>query len=100
MAISTDNTKLFQAILAMDVYSRGYNAGLSSSGSSSGLAASGLGLAAISTEGLSLNAQSNSFYAARGNATRAPADGGVAGARTGSGEALSGIKTSKGCNSW
>ncbi len=49
MGISTTNADLFRAILAMDAYNRGYNAGIKSPGAAAdqGLLGSQLGLATI-----------------------------------------------------
>jgi hypothetical protein len=62
MPISTDNADLFRAILAMDAYNRGYNAGIKSPGAAAdqGLLGTQLGLATIGIARADVNA---SFFA-------------------------------------
>ncbi len=62
MPISIDNADLFRAILAMDAYNRGYNAGIKSPGAAAdqGLLGSQLGLATIGIARADVNA---SFFA-------------------------------------
>ena len=62
MPISTDNDDLFRAILAMDTYNRGYNAGLGDP--NTGLAGTQIGLATIRRDiDLPGGAQAASFFA-------------------------------------
>jgi hypothetical protein len=51
MGISTTNADLFRAILAMDAYNRGYNAGIKSpnAGPDQGLTGTMIGLASVGT---------------------------------------------------
>jgi ribosome modulation factor len=64
MGISSSNPDLFRAILAMDAYNRGYNAGIGAP--ETGLAGTQIGLASIGTASSSAlnSAERNaSFYA-------------------------------------
>ena len=59
MGISSSNPDLFRAILAMDAYNRGYNAGIKSQGAAEreGLTGTQIGLASVGTRS---NTEANS----------------------------------------
>ncbi len=65
MGISSSNPDLFRAILAMDAYNRGYNAGVRSPGApaTEGLTGSQLGLATVGRREDSQVAKDASFFA-------------------------------------
>ena len=61
MGISTSNPDLMRAILAMDAYNRGYNAGIGDP--NTGLAGTQLGLASLRQDVLPQGFQAASFFA-------------------------------------
>jgi hypothetical protein len=65
MSISTSNPDLMRAILAMDAYNRGYNAGVKSPNAplNEGLTGTQIGLATIGLRKGDLEAQAASFFA-------------------------------------
>ena len=66
MPISTDNTDLFRAILAMDAYNRGYNAGIGAPNLGLGGSGTRIGLAIVGDNSSVLGAgrdQAASFFA-------------------------------------
>jgi hypothetical protein len=65
MGISSSNPDLMRAILAMDSYNRGYNAGIKSPGAgpNEGLIGTQLGLATINSVVLPQGFEAASFYA-------------------------------------
>jgi hypothetical protein len=65
MSISTSNPDLMRAILAMDAYNRGHNAGVKSPNAplNEGLTGTQIGLATIGLRKGDLEAQAASFFA-------------------------------------
>jgi hypothetical protein len=61
MGISNSNPDLFRAILAMDAYNRGYNAGMGDP--ISGLGGTRIGIATLRNEALPVGSETASFFA-------------------------------------